>query len=188
MKHRTVIWKPVDYQGIEYLTLRERDTGVEIESVVVGVENQTAFRVDYHLKCDPAYSVREVALRVTDRGQLHLTADERGRWFDGDGQRLAEFDACLDIDIVATPFTNTLPIRRIKWQPGQTETLNMVYISIPQMTLQVDQQRYTYVEKTANGELYRFEQLSTGFTVLLPVDRDGLVIDYPELFSRVWSG
>jgi hypothetical protein len=37
-------------------------------------------------------------------------------WFDMDGKPIARFNACLDVDISATPFTNT-PINRIDWQP-----------------------------------------------------------------------
>ena len=34
---------------------------------------------------------------------------------------------------------------------------------------------------------YRFEVLPRGFAAELLVDADGLVIDYPQLFRRVWS-
>src|SRR6266851_3870292 len=45
------------------------------------------------------------------------------------------------------------------------------------------------VDITADGGRYRYESLKqgvSGFTAELPVDRDGLVGDYPEVFRRVW--
>ena len=94
---------------------------------------------------------------------------------------------CLDVDISATPFTNTLPIRRLALQPGSTATLIMAYIAAPQMRLRVAQQRYTCLDATSTGGRYRFESLTQGavsFTAELPVDGDGLVLDYPNLFRR----
>ncbi|MBC7870975.1 MAG: putative glycolipid-binding domain-containing protein, partial [Chitinophagaceae bacterium] len=179
--------QPLGYDGLEHLTLREFDDHVEINSVVIGVEDQIPFRLDYHLKCDQSYRLRELLINVTDVGKLKITSDGHGKWFDGEGQQLPELDTCLDIDISATPFTNMLPINRIKWQPGQTETINVVYILIPDLEVSVEKQRYTYMSKEDERSIYRFEHLSSGFTALLSVDKDGIVLDYPDLFEAIWS-
>jgi uncharacterized protein len=95
---------------------------------------------------------------------------------------------CLDVDISVTPFTNTLPIRRLALQPSSTATLSMAYIEIPQMHVKVTEQRYTCLEVTPSGGKYRFESLEHGvasFSADLPVDQEGLVLDYPGLFRRV---
>jgi hypothetical protein len=131
--------------------------------------------------------VREVDLVPSDRPRIDLKTDGQGHWFDRhEGRSLPELDGCLDIDISATPFTNTLPIRRIDWQVGQSETLKMVYILFPELTITVAPQRYTCLEKSESGAVFRFESLDSGFTALLPVDSDGLVLDYPGLFQRVF--
>jgi len=46
-------------------------------------------------------------------------------------------------------------------------------------------QRYTCLERGDDGSLYRYEGLGTGFVTNLPVDPDGLVLDYPDIFRRV---
>jgi hypothetical protein len=51
-----------------------------------------------------------------------------------------------------------------------------------------ERQRYGCLEAQADGGLYHFEALPSGFTAELPVDAEGLVIDYPGLFRRAWSG
>ncbi len=46
----------------------------------------------------------------------------------------------------------------------------------------VDGQHYTCLK---DGKLYRYEAEDRSFTADLPVDADGLVIDYPTLFQRL---
>ncbi len=48
-------------------------------------------------------------------------------------------------------------------------------------------QRYTCLKPLGpDGGLYRYEGRFRGFSAELPVDSDGLVIDYPETFRRIW--
>ncbi len=188
MKQRTVVWKPLEYQGLEHLTLTEQKHAVLVESVVIGVNEQGAFRLNYRLECDSRYSIRKVNMTLAGGAELHLRSDGQGHWFKRDGQLIPALNGCLDVDIAATPFTNTLPIRRVMWHPGQVTAFNVVYVSMPDLSVRVEAQRYTCVEHCEDGRLFGFEQLSSGFSALLRVDADGLVIDYPELFSRVESG
>jgi hypothetical protein len=101
---------------------------------------------------------------------------------------MPDLDGCIDVDISSTPFTNTLPIRRLGLEPGESEELAVTYILVPELLVGAERQRYDCLEAQAEGGLYRFEALPSGFTAELPVDADGLVIDYPGLFRRVWSG
>jgi len=186
MKQRTAVWKAVEYPGMEYLHLRPMSNMMVADRVVIGVTAEGAFRLNYGIVYDDSYIVRVVWLKLREQDELSLWNDERGNWYDRKGDLLPELKGCIDVDITATPFTNTLPIRRLSWQPGQTETLRMVYFSIPEVTVHADEQRYICVEQTANGAVFRFEQVATGFTALLLVDRDGLVLDYPGLFERIY--
>jgi uncharacterized protein len=43
-------------------------------------------------------------------------------------------------------------------------------------------QRYACLE---DGKLYRYENADGSFTADLPLDEDGLVLDYPEMFERL---
>ena len=64
----------------------------------------------------------------------------------------------------------------------------MIYIAVPQLQIAVVEQRYTCLEVTHHSGHYRYESLNNGvswYTAELPVDGDGLVIDYPGLFRRV---
>jgi hypothetical protein len=90
---------------------------------------------------------------------------------------------CLDIDIAACAFTNTLPIRRLALEVGQSAEIQVAYLHIPDLRVERVPQRYTRVAP----QRYRYEGLSTGFVAEITVDEDGLVIDYPQLCRRVLS-
>ena len=94
---------------------------------------------------------------------------------------------CLDVDISGSPFTNTLPIRRADFKPGLSLSLTVVYLAVPELTIEPAEQRYTCLEKSPTAGLYRYESLDSSFRADLPVDDDGLVLDYPGLFRRVGS-
>jgi uncharacterized protein len=88
----------------------------------------------------------------------------------------------IDIDISITPFTNTLPIRRLNLQSGQSQEILAVYIHLPDMAITTDRQRYTCIEA---GQRYLYESVDSGFTREIEVDAHGLVTSYPSLFRRL---
>jgi uncharacterized protein len=124
----------------------------------------------------------------SERPVIELLADGEGRWNGRGGEPVPELDGCIDVDISATPFTNTLPIRRLGLESGESEELMITYVRVPELLVGPERQRYGCLETQTDGGLYRFEALPSGFTAELPVDAEGLVIDYPGLFRRAWSG
>jgi uncharacterized protein len=187
---RHVMWSPWTGPGLEHLYVTQKTEQVVADGLILGVEEQKPFRVRYEIHCDQHWRVRTVLVSVLGRATqtLSLAADGKGRWTSETGVELTSLRGCLDVDISATPFTNTLPIRRLALHPGQSALLSMVYISIPQMQVAAVEQRYTCLEKTTEGGRYLYESLEDGvsvFTAELPVDVDGLVGDYPGLFRRV---
>lgn len=181
---RTAVWQRLDSIALEYLTLTESADRVQVESVVIGVhEDGTPYRLHYQIDCDTHYQVRKVELHLIGRDPLRLTTDGSGHWFDANYSPLPHLDGCIDIDITATPFTNTLPIRRLEWQTGQRRILNMVYFYIPELTFKSDEQEYTCLQQTTTGSVFQFAQ--PDFTARLTFDSNGLVTDYPDLFRRL---
>ena len=187
---RHVMWSPWTGPGLEHLYVTQNTEQVVADGSILGVEEQEPFRVRYEIHCDKHWRVRTVLVSVLGRTTqtLSLETDGKGNWTSEIGVELTSLRGCLDVDISATPFTNTLPIRRLTLNPGQSALLRMVYISIPQMQVAAVEQRYTCLEKTAEGGRYLYESLEDGvsvFTAELTVDVDGLVVDYPGLFRRV---
>jgi uncharacterized protein len=184
---RDISWLPFKGQGIERLHLTVDSNGVLADSVIVGEEEGQAFQLRYTIRCDADWGVRSLSVHLQDdeSQQLQLQTDGEGHWFNGSGQPVPSLDGCIDVDITATPFTNTLPIRRLQLHPGASRELLVAYIVIPELTFRRNQQRYTCLETHAQGATYRYEGLESGYTNELTIDTDGLVIDYPGLFTRV---
>ena len=189
-RRRTICWTPIwnkdrEGVGLEHLLLGERVA----DSVVLAFDEERGpFRLTYRLTWDEAWRLREADLVVvTGRSteSLSLRTDGRGRWLDGGGRALGDLDGCLDIDIWPTPFTNSFPIRREPMAVGERRQFRMAWVFAPGMTVRPQPQAYTRLA----DRLYLFENLGgDGFTARLPVDEEGIVLDYPGLFRRVISG
>lgn len=184
---RDVIWASADEIGSEYLSLQITDEGVIADSICFATREVEPSRVRYRMTCDPRWRVREVTVEVErpfgTSGTLHLKSDGEGSWRTGDGVSLPHLDGCIDIDLSCSPFTNTLPIRRLDLQQQQVEELRMAYISVPTLEVEPDDQRYTGISERS----VRYEAVDREFRRELNIDEDGLVVDYPGLFVRVWS-
>src|SRR6202008_885295 len=106
-----------------------------------------------------------------DGQRLSLASDGKGHWRDADGTALPAFDGCIDIDLAGTPFTNSLPIRRLGFSPASgTASLTMLYVPFDSFVPCPDGQRYTCLQP---AKLYRYEASDRSFTADLPVDEDG---------------
>ncbi|GAB3644501.1 putative glycolipid-binding domain-containing protein [Glycomyces tarimensis] len=170
------MWTPRQWPGSEHLALRMSGDGITADGIVLAALDEGLTRLAYRIECDRAWATRSVVIDLHGHARRILTRDERGRWFENGGER-ADLDGCVDVDIALTPFSNTLPIRRLGLAPGDAADLRMVYIEpVPEPNIAPTEQRYTRLESG-----YRFE--SEGFRADLPVDEDGLVTDYPGLWT-----
>ena len=119
---------------------------------------------------------------VGENRKIEIAGDGKGNWFDASGKPLPKLNGAIDIDLSASPFTNTLPIRRLKLRAGQSAEIVTVYILVPALTLMTDPQRYTCLEPLKR---YRYESIDSDFTREIEVDSRGLVVTYPGLFRRL---
>ncbi|MEZ0383709.1 putative glycolipid-binding domain-containing protein [Mycobacterium sp. pW045] len=146
-----------------------------------------AFSAYYDLATDESGATKRLGVTVTvaerDR-QLVIARDEENMWLitDSRGQSRAAYDGALDIDVVFSPFFNTLPIRRARLhERAAAVALPTVYLWLPEMSVVAAEASYRSTE--------------AGITILTPgtdrdgttitVDEDGFVIDYPGLATRI---
>jgi uncharacterized protein len=183
LRPRTVRWRPVGATGLEHLDLRPQADRIIAESVVIGQRGGKAYGVRYRVVCDASWIVRSLDLLTTDGRSLAIRSNGAGKWTDLGGRPLQDFDGCTDIDLAGSPFTNTLPIRRLALTSdmGVVE-LTMLYVPFDTFLPVIDGQRYRCLDVDRR---YRYEAADRSFTADLPVDSDGLVLDYPTLFERV---
>lgn len=191
---RDVLWASWNAPGLEHLRLEIGSETISVNGAIIAVFEGEAFRVSYQIACDAAWRVRELRVVVSHPAAnvLHLHVDGDGRWSNASGEALPALDRCVDVDFAATPFTNTLPIRRLGLQTGQSAEITVVFIDAPSLEVTSVRQRYICLARDAESGRYRFEALPyaalpNGFVAELSVDGDGLVRDYPPLFRRVWE-
>lgn len=180
---KTVRWRPVEGEGLEHLTVRNTDASIHVESVLIGSEAGETFGIHYQIDCDADWHVRTFAVRSTSGNRLEMQSDGQGHWQLGDGTPQPQFDGCIDIDFTGTPFSNTLPIRRLDLAPSDGSIrLRVLYVPFATLRPLADNQIYTCLDR---GRKYRYEAADRPFIADLQVDSDGFVIDYPGLFERV---
>lgn len=180
-KSISAIWKGWDGDSTEHLTLKECAGITYAESVIISEAGGHPYAARYAIECDAGWRVRSV--RVSLFGEqygISLLSDGRGVWTDGSGT-LPNLNGAIDVDIFPTPFTNTIPIRRLNLGAGQSADIIVAYITLPEMSITADPQRYTCIEPF---KLYRFESPGSDFKCDIEVDEEGLVVSYPGLFRR----
>jgi hypothetical protein len=184
---RSICWVPMwnknrEGVGLEHLLLAERAAN----SVILAFDaDHGPFRLTYRLTWDDSWRVRDADLVATTEHStrsLRLHTDGQGHWQHADGRAIEELDGCMDIDIWPTPFTNSFPIWREPMAVGERRQFRMAWVFAPDLTVRLQPQAYTRLA----DRLYLFESLDgSDFQAELPVDLDGIVLDYPDLFRRV---
>lgn len=185
---RTVMWMQWNNLGMEQLHIENSATGINADGVVMGIKDGKPFRIRYQIDTDLEWRVQQLNVELLNRNspKLQLKSDRAGHWQQDEGTPVPELNGCIDVDLSATPFTNTLAIRRLALQPGAAQHLSVVYVAVPEMQVRAVPQRYTCLETSSQGGIYKYEGILR-FSADLLIDRDGLVIEYPKAFRRIWS-
>jgi hypothetical protein len=175
-------WAAEDGVGVEHLVLNEWPDRVIGEAVVVDTRFGEPYGAHYRVEMAPDWTVRRVLVALTDGRTLVVSADGSGHWYDIDGMPLSALDGCIDIDISGTPFTNTLPIRRLGLMQGERREIRVAYLALPALTIEPADQAYTCIEPRRR---YLYEGPLRQFEAELAIDTNWLVEDYPTLFKRI---
>ncbi|MGH3967164.1 MAG: putative glycolipid-binding domain-containing protein [Mycobacterium sp.] len=147
-----------------------------------------AFGAYYDLQTDELGASKRFGLTVTlaeRERQLSIARDEENMWLvtDQHGESREAFDGALDIDVVFSPFFNTLPIRRcgLHEQPDSI-TVPVIYVSLPEMSLTSAMLSYSSVGSATTEKIKVHSPVSD---TTLTVDADGFIVDYPDLAERI---
>jgi hypothetical protein len=144
-----------------------------------------AFGASYDLVTDESGATKRLSMTVTlaeRERQLSIARDEENMWLvqDHTGQTSrAAFDGALDVDVVFSPFFNSLPIRRTGLHRRKDSvTLPVVYVWLPELTVEPVTIGYA---SAASGIKLQSPVSQTTITV----DDEGFPIDYPGLAARI---
>ena len=173
-------WQPVGEVGLEHCRVWDSPDGINVRSVLIGEFEGFAYGAQYDIGLAADWTFRSLTLRLQDGRVLRLNSNGLGDW-KLNGRRAPELEGCVDIDISGTPFTNTLPIRRSRFTDGVPQQFAMAWVPLDSLEPFRDGQIYTQLDSTH----YRYQAADRSFEQVLTVDENGLVVDYPTLFSRV---
>jgi uncharacterized protein len=195
---RALAWHRTDTNGAEFTAYDDR-RGFVARGTAISSDPVT-YACRYELITDDGWVSTRFEASVEGAGWLRTVRMERaaGRWrvttaeqgnldalapsspFPGseDPDRLTD---AMDVDLYASPLTNTLPIRRlglIGRPPGTERTITAAWILLPSLAVLPLEQTYTVL---GPGKM---RYASEGFTADLDVDDEGFVTYYPGLARR----
>jgi uncharacterized protein len=179
-------WRAHDVPRME--SVRVQLSGNRIKAygrvVAAATASHPAFSASYDLNTDEHGATKRLSMTVTlaeRERQLSIARDEENMWLVQDHQnsKRAAFGGALDVDMVFSPFFNTLPIRRTGiYQRSDVIVVPVVYVRVPDLSVELETITYT------NG--------SAGFRLKSPVadtpitvDDEGFILDYPGLAERI---
>src|SRR5882724_3796668 len=142
--HRDVVWEWADRPGLEHLSLTVGDGAIAADGVVVVELDGATTRLRYALRCDGSWRIRTASLSLEQgdaRRAVALACDDAGSWR-VDGIVRPDLAGCTEIDIQGTPFTNTLPIRRLGLRADAPQLLHVAYVIVPGLTVEPGTQEY----------------------------------------------
>ncbi|RKE82776.1 putative glycolipid-binding domain-containing protein [Chryseobacterium sp. AG363] len=179
---KTLIWKGIYYQSLEYFNLLSNDKNYTVESKIIGCHEDKIYNVEYKIHTDKNWIVQDFLIESEVNTIKRTSSGKRnqGQW-EINGVVNPEFDHFKFIDISLTPSTNTLPINNLKLSESGSQKINVIYIDVLKHNIKPVQQHYT---RTAVNK-YLYENIETDFKAEISVDEGGLVTNYPELFEKI---
>ena len=177
---RWILWQGLAAPSMERFIVGPADSGFAFSGVIVQAHEKTPYVARYMIRVDESWGTRSVEVDLEDGGRRHLSlnADGQGHWI-RDGESLSDVDACIDVDLEWSPSTNSLPIRRLGLNVGESRTISAAWIRFP--SLEVERLEQTY--ERLSDQRYRYR--SGRFTADLAVDDDGLVLQYGANWKAV---
>ncbi len=176
-------WRRIDAPGIELLRLRSEGGAPHARSTLIDAGPEP-FAAEYEWQLDDSWRTRSLVVRVfrDHTTMLRIVRTGDATW-SVDGKARPDFDGCAEIDLSATPFCNTLALRRFGPAPGGAGELTALYVRLPDLTCASSRQRYERV----SDRMFRYVDLgvSKGFEAELLVDDLGFIERYEGLFERI---
>jgi uncharacterized protein len=178
---REIVWKGTRNPSLDYCSVRKEKEGWRFVGIMVAKSQANPFGVRYEVLVDRTFKTRSLAVEKTSGGK---SANIKVDFLDGiwlvDGQERTDLRQCSDVDIEASPVTNTIPIRRNHLKVGQRVDLTASWVRFP--SLDVTSLKQSYERLGPRKYLY---QSASGFTAEIEVDNFGLVTRYGGIWEEV---
>jgi hypothetical protein len=171
-------WRRVDEPGLELMTLSRSASGLSVHSTLIHAGAES-FGLRYRWELDASWRTRTLRIDRTDAIEKSLLIERTGETsWRIDGEDRPDLAGSHEVDLSATPFCNSLAIRRLGDAGGEILAL---FVDAPDLTCQPSRQRYEPLGPRAWR--YVDKGIADGFTARLDLDDEGLVAKYEHLFE-----
>lgn len=179
-----ILWRNDEHRGAEHFTAHPTPDGWRLAgTVVLPIEDEPA-HIRYTVDLDHGWRTRraEVVVDAVPEPRTFTFAvggrGDHSRWTVEGTTVAGSLDGCVDVDLGFTPATNTLQIRRLGLEVGESRTLPVAWLAYPELTVQPLTQTYTRLGPD------RWEYGDEDYTAELLVDPGGYVLRYGD---DVWT-
>jgi uncharacterized protein len=116
-----IVFESLYQRAIEHLTLTESDGRIHAESVI-GAQQ---FGLRYSIDCDARWNFQRAEIVC---GRRRIQIERNGAEWRVNGELRDDLRGSTEMDIAATPFTNTLPIRRLQIPIGDERAIAAITV------------------------------------------------------------
>ena len=180
-------WRHVDARdGFEVLFPLRQTGGYRFDGHATAVEEGVAWSVRYRIAVDAGWATRSAhVLSRSELGEIEarLERDASGGWL-VDGTPAPHLDGCEDVDLEASAFTNTFPVRRLGLAVGDRAEAPAAYVRAPGLEVERLEQAYARLDDEAGHSRYHYTCARFDYAGELRYDERGLVLDYPGIAVR----
>jgi uncharacterized protein len=181
----TGLWKWLQGTGLErFEFLRAPDEWI-FRGTILTLADDVPAEARYEITCDRLFQTRRANISLLDSSGEHSLKIEaqNGRWVEN-GRENQSVKGAVDIDLGWSPSTNTLPIKRLKLDIGQSSSeFIAAWVRFPDLTLQPLPQEYFRLE----DRKYRYSSRGGAFVANLRVDDEDVIVDYEGFWLRAKS-
>jgi hypothetical protein len=168
-----LLWYTQDTTSVEHFRLERLDDGWALSGTVVMQFDAMPMTIRYLVRTDQGWRTDHVDVTIdSPKGRRGLSADVSDGSWRVDGAPRDDLAGALDVDLGWTPSTNTLPLRRLHQDVGDSTTLKVVWIRPVDFEPRLVRQTYERIAEST----WRYS--SDGFSADLTVDTDLLVTEY----------
>jgi hypothetical protein len=176
------LWRWLQGTGLERFEFLRAGDEWTFRGTILTLAHDAVAEARYEITCDRSFCTKAANISVRDAtGERALQiATENGRWYENGRQNLT-VNGAIDIDLGWSPSTNTLPIKRLKLEIGQSSgEFVAAWVRFPELTLQPLRQEYVRL----GDRKYRYSSRGGAFVAELLVDDHDLVLDYEGFWQR----
>lgn len=172
-----ILWHCAELASSEHAWLLDHEKGHSLAGVAALPLDDAPCHISYEVTVDQRWAPLAATATVTTPGRVStiaLAAEDDARWT-LDGMPAPLLAGCGDVDLGWTPATNTIPIRRLGLEVGETARISAAWVRFPELDVVASEQRYTRL----GDDRWRYQSGDYDFELRTDV-ATGLVLAYGD--------